>query len=240
MFFQLASDLHIDFIRDWQDMVHYYIITCRNECETLILPGDLCEAHDNKWVNCLNLLAEHYKTVLVVLGNHEHYNTRHIVLERQIALLKPNVRVLRRQVIEIEGFTFTGSTLWYPKRYLPEHKKQIGDFYSIEGSEAWILDQNRQDIEFFRSVSADVFITHHLPSYLSNHPRFVGSCLTPFFVCDIEDIIKERQPRAVVHGHSHDKTQYKLGNTSIYCNPRGYRYEDRYKRFELQTIELTK
>ena len=39
-------------------------------------------------------------------------------------------------------------------------------------------------------------------------------------------LIEERQPALWVHGHTHDSCDYRVGNTRVICNPRGYENEN--------------
>lgn len=65
-------------------------------------------------------------------------------------------------------------------------------------------------------------VTHHLPSHRSTAARFVRSPLNRFFVCDVEPLIVDRQPRLWVHGHTHAAMDYRIGATRVVCNPLGY------------------
>jgi len=39
-------------------------------------------------------------------------------------------------------------------------------------------------------------------------------------------MIVSREPKVVVHGHTHIGCEYSLGNTRVYCNPMGYPNEN--------------
>ncbi len=68
----------------------------------------------------------------------------------------------------------------------------------------------------------DIVITHYLPSFRSVHPKFAAEPTNCFFVCDVEDLIVERQPALWLHGHTHESADYQIGKTRVVCNPFGY------------------
>lgn len=71
-----------------------------------------------------------------------------------------------------------------------------------------------------------VVVTHFAPTQLSIHPRFADSPLNACFVSELEENIARWQPALWMHGHTHDSFDYRVGNTRMVCNPRGYSKED--------------
>ena len=67
-----------------------------------------------------------------------------------------------------------------------------------------------------------IIVTHHLPSVRSIPVRFSRSPLNPAFALDLEALITVYQPDLWIHGHTHDACDYRLGDTRVVCNPRGY------------------
>ena len=65
-------------------------------------------------------------------------------------------------------------------------------------------------------------MTHHLPSQQCVAPQHKDSPLNPFFVCDMEDLILERQPSLWLFGHTHSSVDIQIGKTRLLCNPFGY------------------
>ncbi len=45
------------------------------------------------------------------------------------------------------------------------------------------------------------------------------SCM---YATNLEDFILDTSPVAWFHGHSHDAMDYRIGNTRVTSNPRGY------------------
>ena len=68
-----------------------------------------------------------------------------------------------------------------------------------------------------------VILTHFAPSGKSIHSQYVASNLNPFYASNLEDIINEYDNiKLWCHGHTHNQFDYKIGNTTILCNPYGY------------------
>jgi hypothetical protein len=127
--------------------------------------------------------------------------------------------------VDIKGQRFVGGTMWF--REDPntiKYEKYMGDFSYIKQFVPWVYSKNRKFIDCIEKDlrAEDIVITHHLPSSLSVAKQFEGSILNPFFLCDMEILIAEKQPRIWIHGHTHIPCKYNIGKTQIICNPRGY------------------
>jgi Icc-related predicted phosphoesterase len=86
-----------------------------------------------------------------------------------------------------------------------------------------------------------VVVGHHTPSPFSIHPKYSHDTLmNGAYTSDLIDFIMDI-PRLVLwtHGHTHEQFDYMLGNTRVFCNPRGYDgYEACADRFELKYVEI--
>jgi Icc-related predicted phosphoesterase len=71
-----------------------------------------------------------------------------------------------------------------------------------------------------------VIVTHHLPHPRSISGRFKSDLLNAAYASDLTDIIETGRPALWLHGHTHDSCDYRVGNTRIICNPRGYEDEN--------------
>ena len=170
---------------------------------------------------------------MFVAGNHEYYGSSPEKVKRvlgQIVRDFSNLHVIERGARIIQGVRFVGTTLWFRDDPLAaQHRSAMNDFTQIRNFVPWVFEENEKSIRFLRETvrPGDVVVTHYLPSQKSVHPKYQGSPLNPFFVCDVEDVILERQPVIWVHGHTHSSCTYTIGKTRVVCNPLGYvGYED--------------
>ena len=54
-----------------------------------------------------------YREVIMVMGNHEHYRFKfHKTYEHIKSQLPPNVHLLEKESMELDGVLFLGATLW--------------------------------------------------------------------------------------------------------------------------------
>jgi Icc-related predicted phosphoesterase len=75
-----------------------------------------------------------------------------------------------------------------------------------------------------------VVVTHHLPHSRSIPKRFTGDLLNAAYASDLSETIRSGCPALWVHGHTHDSCDYRIDDTRIVCNPRGY--DDENRRFQ--------
>lgn len=97
----------------------------------------------------------------------------------------------------------------------------------FRGRDALALHQTTVDWlddELRRSGSDDAVIiaTHHAPARGSDLPPHQASGLSPAFVSDLEDLVREHEPVLWVHGHTHTSCDYMVGATRVLSNQRGY------------------
>lgn len=71
-----------------------------------------------------------------------------------------------------------------------------------------------------------VVVSHHAPHPNSVNRRWKGSGLNPAFASDLSKLIELGQPQLWVHGHMHDSCDYRVSETRVICNPKGYDTEN--------------
>ena len=233
---KLVSDLHLDFHRDGGRGLIRSLDA--SGVDVLVVAGDLAEAHSPVHRMGLEMLCARFQHIVYVAGNHEYYGrTPNDVVQRRARLSSdlPRLHWLDNSAVTIDGVRFVGTTLWFPDR--PNNRRYapyLSDFSMIEDFVPWVYEQHVAAREYLSATlrSDDVLVTHHLPAEASVHPRFANSTLNRFFLGDISDILQERQPQLVVHGHTHETCDYKLGRTRVVCNPFGYPGEDHVRSFD--------
>ena len=215
-------------------------------CDVLVIAGDLVN-QDAGIILALTMLCRKFKNVPVVYvtGNHELYASDRGRLNNALRRAKEvneNLLCPQNETVNISGHRILSSTLWFPKTLLAVRQaSHWSDFICIRGLDKWVYEENEKSVLFLRQnlQEGDIVVTHHLPTFSSVHPRFAGSLTNCYFVCDIEDLIKERKPRLMMHGHTHESMRYWIGGTEVACNPFGYVGFDQNPRFdEKLTIEI--
>lgn len=88
-----------------------------------------------------------------------------------------------------------------------------------------------------------IVMTHHAPSYLSNghHVKSGNQMMLDDAFCSNQHHLIERNPHIVawVHGHTHHNCDYKIGETRIISNQRGYHgYENLANEFNPSSADF--
>lgn len=220
---RLVSDLHFEFHADQgREFAESMDPT---GVDVLVVAGDLTNEGAGL-ERSLGWLADRFPRVVYVHGNHEFYDSsraRTLAATARAVARSRNLAWLDCAAVEIGGVRFLGAPLWF--REDPRAPRAaLHDFAVIERFESWVYEENSRALEWLQRElrAGDVVVTHHLPHPRSIDPRYVGSPLNPFFLCDVSELIAAREPAAWLHGHTHASVDYQVGATRIVCNPFGY------------------
>jgi predicted phosphodiesterase len=211
-----------------------------NDADVVVLAGDIARPKESiAWA------LGFAKPVLYVPGNHEFYGGS---IAGTIAELKrlsagSTIHVLAEDEVIIQGVRFLGTSLWTDFMLFGEGHKRAE---AMQEAQRFMRDFSRiriDDAPFTPEASAALFrqqaswlagklaerhtgptvvVSHHAPSPKSIHPRFAGSLLNACFVSNAEDLIERSDARLWIHGHTHDSFDYRVKDTRVLCNPRGY------------------
>lgn len=235
---RILSDLHIEFSADYRPQVF------EDDGDTvLVLAGDICEIHRRAIIlPFMNEMAERFKHVVHVMGNHEYYNGHipdSLKKLRELTSHLPNLSILDEEVVTIDGVNFIGTTLWtdmdrndpltlfFAGQQMRDYKKiRVGGYRKMRPIET--VGMHAKSVMFLKRVLSDlhgqrnVVVTHHGPSHLSIHEKYRNDDLNGAYVSDLSELIFEHSPDLWLHGHVHSSLDYMLYDTRVICNPRGY------------------
>lgn len=247
MIISLVSDLHVDFGNP--------VPPVPDDTDVLVIAGDICNGEPELWRETIAKVRYSYRgPVLLVMGNHEYYGRsfpESIADFRDAIRDDPNAILLEKQEWIFGGVRFLCATLWTDFcKWKLASECQIGmsDFQVIRTEDGKPITPKRvlQDHkEVMRWLGASfsapfagktVVITHHAPSFRSQHPFFAGSKISGGFCSDLDDQILEWMPDLWIHGHVHDPMDYHVGDTRVLCNPIGY--PDERNSIVFSTVEI--
>ena len=184
--------------------------------------------------------------VIYIMGNHEFYNGRFyesIDHMREECAKFPNIYMLENDTKVIDDITFIGGTLWTDMNKgdpMTMHaiEGMMNDFRIIRNdkrsfaamSARDVVSRHARTLQYFRSVLAEqhdkkfVVVGHHSPSFQSVHETYKTQYLmNGGYHSDLSEFILDHpQIKLWTHGHTHYPFDYKIGETRIVCNPRGY------------------
>jgi predicted phosphodiesterase len=68
---------------------------------------------------------------------------------------------------------------------------------------------------------------------------YEGEISNPYFLCDVEELIRSRKPTLWIHGHTHKSRDYRIEDTRVVCNPFGYVAQEENEDFDsFLTVEV--
>jgi len=210
-----------------------------------------------------------YRETIMVMGNHEHYGYRLEKTADYIrSQLPDNVVLLDNDRHVIDGVLFLGSTMWTDinrndpvthqtlayamsdYRYITQQNPVNNSYHKLTTQRT--RHEHLKTVAYFEKSLQEnrtgdklpvVVVSHHAPSTLSISPEFQDNDkMNGGYCSDLSGMILDYPEIQVwVHGHTHDFFDYKLGDTRVLCNPRGYHgYEIRAKEFDPGfTFEVT-
>ena len=235
-----------------------------NQADVLFLSGDIGNVFDDTYWAFLSSCSERYRTVFVILGNHEVYGT---TLEKAVRTMRERTKIkdkdkdnvnnlvfLNKDTHDLEelGIRVAGTTLWSHVEDEQRLKIQccIQDHRAIRD---WSVDHNnaahagclkwlKREIDRARADGKKlVVMTHHAPLFESCHAKHRGSPLSSAFETDLSAlIVANPHIRLWVHGHTHFSDARKIGETLVLSNQLGYAGEyvkfDRSLCVDLRTV----
>lgn len=200
-----------------------------------------------------------YRKVIYVMGNHEHYHyTYDNTYDYLKSQLPDNVHLLENETYELDDVVFIGATLWTDCHKADpitiwDVSRCMNDYHAIKKKPSpghdfygkltpyFTMKVHKNSKEFIKSQLQDnkdrkcVVVTHHAPSEQSignefRHDKHMNGA----YFSNLEDLILSN-PNCVLwtHGHVHNYNNYKIGQTTVISNPRGYiNYEHRANEFD--------
>lgn len=227
------------------------------DADVCVVAGDLIEGRPDDAVVWLHAYVAPVMPCIYILGNHEFYtHERSMEVNRGLAQraawhTEDRVRVLDDMGVTIDGVRFLGSTLWYDLELNgrdPDHMARayqgadmLNDSRFLhEGTKRWTPGLARRqhlqsrawlEAELAASELPTIVVTHHAPHPESIAPEYELDLSTAGFVSDLTEVIERHQPALWLHGHTHTSFDYRVGDTRVLCNPRGYGRENA-RRFD--------
>ena len=214
------------------------------KADVVILAGDI-HNHENgvSWA-----AATFKKPVVYVPGNHEFYgnNLATLPASMKAAAEGTNVVVLDNDAVVINGVRFLGTTLWTNFELTSDDTEEVfkamkaaellmTDYRVIANRGRWLkaIDTSMRCEDAIHFLASElerpfdgptVVVTHHAPSPRSIHSRYEGNVINAAYASDVEALftLGNKPPKLWIHGHMHDSFDYRVGDTRVVANPRGY------------------
>jgi predicted phosphodiesterase len=246
----ITSDLHLEFEAtdpEWFEA----------KADVLILAGDIATTRCRHFDEFMDKASASYNHVLYIIGNHEHYgNSFDKTADLFANKVKRfnNVYLLDNSIVMIDQYKFIGSTLWsnfhdnwhnmyIAKQYMSDFRGAIKynglDFNPVDSTNEHLksVDFIKKEIDLHDDKC--VVITHHTPSFKSCSDKYIGDSLNNAFHSELSYIMLNNDNIPLwVHGHTHDEMDYKISNTRVVCNPRGYPGELSHRKYSFKIVVI--
>ncbi|MBE6328313.1 MAG: serine/threonine protein phosphatase [Bacteroidales bacterium] len=233
---QYASDLHLEFSDNWRYLRETPL---KVTGDVLVLAGDIGYLGDDNYCNhpFWDWASENYKRVICCMGNHEFYKYFDIAkLEDGYCMeIRHNIHSYYNAVVSIDDVDFIISTLWadIPLREAYYTEQVITDFRRIlyNGELLTFADFNREHercLKFIKTAvekseaKCKIIVTHHVPSFQMQCPKFEGSPVNGAFTVELQDYIQSSNIDFWIFGHSHYNIDKLIGKTQCVSNQLGY------------------
>lgn len=230
--------------------------------EVLIIAGDLCHAsclapqradlyavkQRDRVMRFADEAQRNFTHVLLIAGNHDHYDGVFEDTASTFATYLPGFTVLDDSAAEIGGISFFGMTLWTDLEdrnpaALTKIRRGVGEYFFVKtrrrdeaGAETLQKFRPEHSLAAFdaslaaldRHLAAagnrkTIVISHHAPSRQGGNPLFAGNGLDGAYVSELDARIAAMTTVPVwVHGHTHICRTYRIGETAVHVNCRGF------------------
>lgn len=208
----LFSDLHLEFSKNWHDILTRVAETAHG-VDLLINAGD---THHVAGVreDVKDFFKKKGFNYLSVGGNHDFYGNHFDDVLNQ------------HREFTIDGVKVVTSVMWtdFSNDPLSEWKahRSINDFRLINGvSTNAMKHEFNTTLDFIAEVKPDLVVTHFGCHYLSVNDKWKGDDLNPYFCPNALDYVTHK-PKVWLHGHIHMPMEYEHEGTRVYANPYGY------------------
>jgi predicted phosphodiesterase len=230
---QIASDLHLEIVHQ---SFPGYIPVVHSDADVLVLAGDIAKGAD-----AVEPFARWPVPVIYVHGNHEAYGEAYGPLADTIRRRAAGTAVhyLERDAFLVDNVRFLGCCLWtdyalngtrdrsmaLAGRMLHDHRViRTGEGGRFRPEHA--LAEHEISLSWLRNELAKPFdgrtvvVTHHGVAPPSVHSRYVNDPVSAAFVSDLGPVLELAD--VWIHGHVHDSFDYRVGESRVIANPRGY------------------
>jgi hypothetical protein len=250
MNFQYASDLHID---NWP-LGYNFCNFLTPVAPFLVLAGDVCSAHDPRFIAFLTWVSRHWYLVFFVPGNHEYHNNDGISIDETDERMASICWKLGNIIFLQNGASFNipntnirvvGATLWSnidKARWMDAAEKK-SDYKKIYAAPYRLLTPAEttklHHIHVCSLARACVprdyneqiiVVTHHMPSKALLEPEYRGEAWHTFYASD-NDFLFNSSMKAWFCGHSHRATRLQVPcGPLLAMNARGYNRDDELAR----------
>ena len=263
----VGSDLHLEFMGMDFELPDADVLILAGDILVIDDLRDVFDFSKNSFDarTFLRDISFKYKNVIYVPGNHEYYGGVFGTTKDKIVSFLKSENITNIEFSEygstiIDDVKFVYATLWTDinrgnpillsmgSSIMNDYNQIMTTDLDVESGGRYLqpkdtVNKHFQHKEFIEKevVGFDkvVVITHHSPSLLSSDRRHSNSDY--FYCCTDMDLVILDNPQINywIHGHLHNRVNYKIGETTVISNCRGYSpHEKMASSFKIEVIEV--
>jgi len=234
---QYFSDIHLEKTSGFPKF--------RARAPYLCLLGDIGNPFRDNYKDFLRYCSDlGFKRIFIIAGNHEYYGNNYTKTNDRIQDLCnriPNVSFLNRSVLQFDGLTIAGATLWSQiSKNTVEHLNDFNRIYKENGKMITLddyLNWHYQDQQWLKNIVSSnfnkkslVIMTHHLPSYRLIVGKYQKWKYHDAFATEVDSL---RNPVGVwLCGHSHCVVEKNING--VHCGINAGRQADLERTMDLK------
>lgn len=240
---QYLSDIHLEFYGSLTK-VSRLVNWIQPKSNICVLAGDIGYPFQKQYEIFLKSMNHKFEHTFLIPGNHEFYQmgknknkTMNDVIQQIENIIQSNelnnIHFLNNSHYDLRltdgnEYRFIGSTLW---THISDNNYLINDFDKI--NEMTINKMNsmhKESKDYIKSMIQQceednkkiIMITHHLPSFSLNHPKYIQyKNYNQCFSSHSDDLIKD-PVKCWIFGHTHAEMTMNINNIPCVVNPIGY------------------
>jgi Icc-related predicted phosphoesterase len=263
MLIAYCSDLHLE-----HSPIDYDVLL-EKHADVLILAGDtvpirtvISQFDQNKLSGddvkvFFEIISNKFKHIIYVTGNHEFYgcNINDTYKLKFVLSEFPNIYILDKESISINGVDFFGGTLWTdfnnqdpttlliaPNSMMDYRciKQNVNEVLTTDT----ILRKHQSFIDKFKSwltlpKEHAIVISHHSPALETTNDEYASKhYMNGLFSSNLKSLIEENKLDYWIYGHQHTGKTLQINNCTITTNARGYPLELSHYNFKMKYIKI--
>jgi len=233
--FQIASDLHLEFLEDPTPKVEDFITP---SSDILVLAGDIGSIYKIEQLeHFLKSACGMFEYVFYVPGNNEYYtpkngNYKFVPFEKLKASLIQleekiyNLVIFDQTSVRIDDILFIGCTLWsdlqethFPRFFMKIPDMTDAKYRSLHAADLRYIDEMLSYSSEKKLKS--IIITHHVPSFKPMTEKQLKFKYKNLYASNLEAFILEKEPLYWIYGHIHQNSNVVIGKTKLLSNQHG-------------------
>lgn len=242
----ILSDIHLEFyVNEHIGIDTFFQSKPNSENDILCLCGDIGDPSEKEYKVFLTDCYNNFSKTFIIYGNHECYGSTLENVEKKIKNVcndvnknkPPKVIFLSNDVYELEtcDLNVIGSTLWsnIDIEQMYDIIFSMNDFRCIKNwSVSKHVSEYGKSLSFIESQiklanykkRKTIIITHHAPSWKCGNPIHEHSSISSAFKNKLDNMILENTNDILLwcYGHDHYSMKFKIGETIIMSNQKGY------------------